>query len=172
MSSSLTFAFQLLADYPHVFAKVREEQDRVRGGDFETDVTLELMDEMVYTQAVVKEVLRYRPPVIMVPYMTTQAFPIAEDYEVPSGSIVIPSFWNSLHDPSVYPDPETFDPERFMPGGNSQNADPKHWLVFGSGPHKCIGQEYVHIHMTAIIGSAVGLMDWRHERTPDSDKIK
>jgi len=172
MSSSVTFGFQFLADYPDVLAKVREEQELIRGGDYESDVQIDQLDKMVYTRAMVKEVLRYRPPVLMVPYMTTKAFPISNDYTVPKGSIVIPSFWNSLHDETVYPDPNTFNPDRFLPGGNSENADPKHWLVFGSGPHKCIGQEYVYMHMTAVLGAAAATMDWTHERTKDSDEIQ
>lgn len=46
----------------------------------------------------------------------------------------------SLHDPEVYPDPEDFIPERWMPGGaNADGGDSKNWLVFGAGAHKCIG---------------------------------
>ena len=172
MSSSVTFGFQLLADYPKVLAKVREEQERIRGGDYESDVHIDQLDAMTYTRAVVKEILRYRPPVLMIPYMATKPFPISEDYTAPKGSIVIPSFWNSLHDPTVYPSPDEFIPERFMPGGNSENADPKHWLVFGAGPHKCIGQEYVYMHMTALLAAAASTLDWDHHKTPESDEIQ
>jgi C-22 sterol desaturase len=94
MSSSITFAFQLLADYPEVLAKIREEQNRVRAGDFESPLSLALLDEMKYTMATVKEVLRYRPPVIMVPYLAKKDFKINDDYTVPKGTMVIPSFWN------------------------------------------------------------------------------
>lgn len=171
-SSSLTFGFQLIADHPEVFKRIREEQDRIRGGDYEHGATLDQIDSMTYTQAVVREILRFRPPVIMVPYLARQDFPLSDDYTAPKGSIVIPSFWNSLHDPSQYPDPDTFNPDRFMPNGNSINADPKNWLVFGSGPHICIGKEYVYLYMTNLLGAAAGMMDWHHERTPESDDIK
>ncbi|GAA5990560.1 hypothetical protein JCM10908_003129 [Rhodotorula pacifica] len=79
----------------------------------------------------------------------------------------------SLHDPEVYPDPEEFLPERFMPGGaNADGGDSKNWLVFGAGAHKCIGQSYVYHHMAATIGTAAGLMDWVHEKTPESEEIQ
>jgi len=144
MSSSLTFGFQLLADYPEVFKKVREEQDRVRGGDNDQQVTLDMLEQMPYTTAVVKEGLRYRPPVIMVPYLTKKAFPLADGYTVPKGTMLIPSFWNSLHDGEVYPDPDEFKPERWLPGGpNEAGTDSKNWLVFGAGAHRCIAQNYV-----------------------------
>ncbi|GAA5959567.1 hypothetical protein JCM21900_003200 [Sporobolomyces salmonicolor] len=174
MSSSITFAFQLLADHPEVLAKIREEQTRVRAGDLESAMSLEWLEQMPYTNAVTKEVLRYRPPVIMVPYLTKKPFPINDEYTVPKGTMLIPSFWNSLHDPAVYPDPEDFVPERFMPGGanHGNDKDAKNWLVFGAGAHKCIGQNYVYMHMSAVIGSAAMLLNWEHERTPESDEIQ
>ncbi|TNY20659.1 cytochrome P450 [Rhodotorula diobovata] len=173
MSSSITFAFQLLADHPEVLAKVREEQTRVRAGDFESPMSLAWLEQMPYTNAVTKEVLRYRPPVIMVPYLTKKPFPINDEYTVPKGTMLIPSFWNSLHDPAVYPEPEEFIPERWMPGGaNADGTDSKNWLVFGAGAHKCIGQNYVYMHMSAVIGSAALFLNWEHEVTPLSEEIE
>jgi C-22 sterol desaturase len=66
MSSAIVYAFQLTADHPEVLAKIREEQYRVRGGDLDRPLTLDLLDEMVYTRATVKEVSRLMPSVIMV----------------------------------------------------------------------------------------------------------
>ncbi|GAA6053718.1 hypothetical protein JCM3770_003182 [Rhodotorula araucariae] len=172
-SSCITWVFQLLADHPEVLAKVREEQMRVRAGDIDSPISLEWLEQMPYTRAVTREVLRYRPPVIMVPYLTKQPFPINDEYTVPKGTMLIPSFWNSLHDPAVYPDPEDFIPERFMPGGaNHGGNDAKNWILFGAGAHRCIAQNYVHLHMSAVIGSAAMLLNWKHERTPESDEIQ
>jgi len=66
MSSGIIYMFQHLADRPEIFAKVREEQDRVRGGDYSKHLTLEMLDEMPYLKAVLKESLRLKPPVTMV----------------------------------------------------------------------------------------------------------
>ena len=66
MSSGLIYGFQHLADHPEILAKIREEQERVRKGDFEKPVTMEMLDESVYLQAFVKETLRVKPPVTMV----------------------------------------------------------------------------------------------------------
>lgn len=173
MSSSITFGFQFLADYPEVFAKVRAEQDQLRGHDRDAPVSLDLLDQMTYTQAVVRETLRYRPPVIMVPYTAKENFPITDGYTVPKGSMVIPSFWNALHDPEVYPRPDEFLPERWLPGGSNYGVDDsRSWLVFGAGAHRCIAQSYVNMHMTATLGTAAMTMDWKHERTAESDEIK
>jgi sterol 22-desaturase len=66
MSSGLIYAFQHFADHPEVLAKVREEQHRVRGGDYNRPMTLEMLDEMPYLRAAIRESLRTKPPVCMV----------------------------------------------------------------------------------------------------------
>jgi len=172
MTSGLIYAFQHMADYPAIAAKVRAEQLEVRGGDLDAPLTLEMMDDMPYLRAFVKETLRLKPPVIMVPYLAKKAFPISDTYTVPKGSIVIPSFWNSLHDEKVYTDPNEFIPERWLPGGQAEHSNPQNYLVFGSGPHKCIAYDYAMMHIGAVIGTASIKMDWTHKLTPDSDKIK
>jgi sterol 22-desaturase len=66
MSSGLIYGFQHLVDHPEILAKIREEQERVRQGDYEKPITLDMYDEMTYLKAFVKESLRVKPPVLMV----------------------------------------------------------------------------------------------------------
>ena len=84
-SSASTWLFQTMAQRPDVLEKVREENLRVRGGDRSKPVTMDMLDEMKYTRGAVKELLRYRPPVLMVPYLAKKAFPITDSYTVPKG---------------------------------------------------------------------------------------
>ncbi len=84
-SSALTFLFQIVADRPDVMSKLREEQIAVRDGDKSMKLSVNLLDKMIYTRAVVKELLRYRPPVLMVPYVAKKSFPVTPDYTVPKG---------------------------------------------------------------------------------------
>jgi sterol 22-desaturase len=84
-TSACTWMFQLMADRPEWLEKVREENLRLRGGDVDAALSMDLLDGMVATKAVVKETLRYRPPVLMVPYIAKKAFPITPDYTVPKG---------------------------------------------------------------------------------------
>ena len=84
-SSACTWLFQIMAQRPDCLDKIREENLRVRNGDRNKQVTMEMLDEMVYTRGAVRELLRYRPPVIMVPYLAKKAFPITDTYTVPKG---------------------------------------------------------------------------------------
>ncbi|KAF5375272.1 hypothetical protein D9758_000083 [Tetrapyrgos nigripes] len=172
MSSGLIYGFQHLVDHPEILAKVREEQERVRQGNFEAPLTLELMDQMPYLQAVVKESLRVKPPVTMVPYKTTKAFPISDHYTVPANSMVIPSFYNALHDADVFPRPDRFDPDRWLDPNSSANTNPKNYLVWGSGPHRCIAVEYASINIALVLATAAVMFDWEHEITPLSNEVE
>ena len=84
-SSAATWLFQTMAQRPDVLDKIREENLRIRGGDRTKAISMEMLDEMVYTKGSVRELLRYRPPVIMVPYVAKKAFPITDTYTVPKG---------------------------------------------------------------------------------------
>ena len=84
-SSASTWLFQLTADRPDVLNKIREENIRLRNGDMYAPLTMELLESMQYTRAVVKETLRYRPPVLMVPYIAKKSFPITDSYTIPKG---------------------------------------------------------------------------------------
>ncbi|KAJ9666819.1 RNA polymerase C-22 sterol desaturase [Coniosporium apollinis] len=169
-SSACTWLFQLMADRPDDLARIREENLRIRNGDRNAPLSMDLLENLTFTRAVVKETLRYRPPVIMVPYIAKKAFPITDTYTVPKGSMVIPTTYLALHDPEAYPNPDAFEPERWISG--TAEAQVKNWLVFGTGPHYCLGQTYAQLNLTAMIGMASMKLDWRHEVTELSEKIK
>ncbi|KAF3937305.1 hypothetical protein ABW19_dt0201976 [Dactylella cylindrospora] len=171
-SSATTWMFQLLADRPEVLAKLRAEQLAVRDGDLFAPTTMELLDKMEYTRAVVKETLRYRPPVLMVPYEVKRDFPVTDSYTVPKGSMVVPTLYPALHDPEVYPDPDNWKPERWTEGDADSDSKKKNWLVFGTGPHYCLGQHYAICNLMFMAAKAAIHLDWTHFPTPDSEKIK
>ena len=169
-SAACTWMFQLMADRPEILDKVREENLRIRNSDRTVPISMDLLDNLPYTRAVVKETLRYRPPVIMVPYMAKRDFPISENITVSKGCMVIPSVWPATHDEEAYPNADSFEPERWISGTAEQH--PKNWLVFGTGPHYCLGQNYATLNLMAMIGKASMEMDWEHTPTPQSEDIK
>ena len=169
-SSASTWLFQIMADRPDLLDKVREENLGLRGGDKNVPFSMDLLESMTYTRAVVKETLRYRPPVIMVPYEVKKDFPVTESYTAKKGSMIIPSIWPATHDPEAYPNPDSFEPERWITGDAEKQS--KNWLVFGTGPHYCIGQHYAQLNLAAMIGKASMELDWVHHPTSISEKIE
>ncbi|KAI1628808.1 cytochrome P450 [Exophiala viscosa] len=169
-SSASTWLFQIMADRPDILDKVREENLRLRGGDRNKPFDMDMLESMVWTRAVVKETLRYRPPVIFVPYVAKKDFPMTETYTLKKGSMVIPAVWPATHDPEAYPDPDNFVPERWITGDADKQV--KNWLVFGTGPHYCLGQTYAQLNLMAMIGKASILLDWVHDPTAISEDIE
>lgn len=84
-SSACTWLFQIMADRPEFLDKIREENLAVRDGDRNKPFDYEMIEKLTFTRAVVKETLRYRPPVIMVPYLAKKDFPITDTYTAPKG---------------------------------------------------------------------------------------
>ncbi|KAK4211684.1 cytochrome P450 61 [Rhypophila decipiens] len=170
-SSAATWLFQIMAQRPDVLDRVRDENLQVRNGDIHAPVNMDQLESMAYTRAVVRELLRYRPPVLMVPYVVKKAFPITPTYTVPKGAMVIPTTYMALRDPEVYENPDEFDPERYYTG-DAEVKGAKNYLVFGTGPHYCLGQQYAQLNLALFVGKASLLLDWKHHPTPQSEEIK
>jgi cytochrome P450 family 6 len=69
-----------------------------------------------------------------------------KDYKVPNSNFVIEKgtmlfvpVQGIQMDPDIFPDPEKFDPERFSPE-NRAKMHQCHWMPFGEGPRKCVGE--------------------------------
>ncbi|KAG6041673.1 hypothetical protein E4U41_002947 [Claviceps citrina] len=170
-SSAATWLFQVMAQRPDVLDRVREENMKVRNGDANAELNMDQLESLAYTRAVVRELLRYRPPVLMVPYLVKKAFPITESYTVPKGSMVVPTTYMALHDPDVYENPDYFDPERYY-SGDAEVKGAKNYLVFGTGPHYCLGQVYAQLNLALFLGKASCQLKWKHHATPASEEIK
>ncbi|KAK3944753.1 cytochrome P450 61 [Diplogelasinospora grovesii] len=170
-SSAATWLFQIMAQRPDVLDRVREENLQVRNGDINAAVNMDQLESMRYTRAVVRELLRYRPPVLMVPYLAKKPLPISDDYTIPKGAMVVATTYMALRDPDVYERPDEFDPERYYTG-DAEVKGAKNYLVFGTGPHYCLGQQYAQLNLALFIGKASLLLDWKHHPTPKSEEIK
>lgn len=84
--------------------------------------------------------------------------------------MVVPTTYLSLHDPEAYPNPDTFNPERWITGDAEKQI--KNWLVFGTGTHVCLGQVYAVNNLMLMIGKASMSLDWKHMITEKSEEIK
>lgn len=85
--------------------------------------------------------------------------------------MVIPTTYMALHDPEVYDNPDYFDPERYY-SGDAEVKGAKNYLVFGTGPHYCLGQVYAQLNLALFVGKASCQLKWTHHATPLSEEIK
>ncbi|KAK1565840.1 cytochrome P450 [Colletotrichum navitas] len=134
VSTISSFVLAMLM-FPDVQKKAQMEIDSVFGPD-----RLPSFDDqprLPYINALVKESLRWFPVVpIGTPHVTdTEIF--YDRYRIPKNSYLLPSIWWFLHDPCVYKDPSSFDPDRFLEPRNEPDPGAH---AFGYGRRICPGR--------------------------------
>ncbi|KAJ6668615.1 hypothetical protein lerEdw1_012097 [Lerista edwardsae] len=135
-AAALSWCIHLLANNPETQIKLHRELDEVFG-DSDRHITMDDLKQLRYLDCVIKEALRLFPSV---PFFARS---LKEDcyirgFKVPKGAdaLIVPY---ALHrDPSSFPEPEEFRPERFFPE-NSAGRHPYAYVPFSAGPRNCIG---------------------------------
>lgn len=135
MVAQLTSFILAMIMFPEVQAKAQEEIDRTIG----TDRLPQLADrgQLPYVEGVVKEVFRwFTVTPLGAPHVMSEDT-IYKDYLIPTGAIILPAVWWFLHDPEVYVNPDSFDPERYLEPRSELDPKP---VVFGYGRRTCPGR--------------------------------
>ncbi|KAF7840462.1 cytochrome P450 710A11-like [Senna tora] len=168
-TSSLLWAVTLLDSHPEVLSKVREEVAGIWSPESNDLITAEQLREMKYTQAVAREVVRFRPPATLVPHIAAVDYPLTESYTIPKGCIVFPSTYESSF--QGFTEADRFDPGRFSEERQEDQIFKRNFLAFGAGAHQCVGQRYALNHLVLFIALFVSLMDFKRHRSDGCDDI-
>jgi len=131
-ASAIQTFFLAMVLYPDCVRKAQEELDVVVGRDRLPNFSDK--HSLPYICAIVKEVLRWYPvlPLAIVHRLTEDD--VFEGMFLPAGSLVIGNAWAILHDESVYKDPGTFNPDRFLKDGElDPDIRPPEVAAFGFG---------------------------------------
>jgi cytochrome P450 len=129
--TALLWTLVLLAQHPRVARQLADELQPLEG----VPPTLERVRELPLLDAVIKESLRLLPPVPMQIRIVQEPGMIG-DYPLPIFSRVVLSPFVTNRDPGLYPDPDSFRPERWA----SINPSVFEYSVFSAGPRVCLGQ--------------------------------
>ncbi|KAJ1558690.1 hypothetical protein HK405_013165 [Cladochytrium tenue] len=116
-------------------------------GDMPPEETLQTLPVL---DAFLKEMLRIQPPIVSVWRRAAADTEIAGS-PVKAGSVLLAMTGPTMLDPALYPDPETFDLARFLPGGPGDAAPTYAFLPFGSGPHMCVGMNLAKMEFKVFI---------------------
>jgi cytochrome P450 len=136
-ANALTWTWYLLSQHPHIAARMHAEIDRAlvgRAPGFDDIPALK------YVEQVFAEAMRLYPPAWGIGRQTKQAFTLG-GYEIAAGSIMLMSPYAMHRDPRFYPEPDRFDPDRWLP--EAAAARPKFaYFPFGGGARLCIGERF------------------------------
>jgi cytochrome P450 len=149
-ATALAWAVERLSRHPDKLARLSEEVG--------TGQTL-------YLDAVVNETLRLRPVISLVARRLTEPVEIG-GWQLPAGVTVAPSIYLVHRRPDVYPDPESFEPERFLENPPGTYT----WIPFGGGVRRCIGGAFAQFEMQAVLAELVKRRQLEPAR-PESERV-
>ena len=138
-ASTLAWAVQLVHRDPAV-------RDRLRAEVAGTADAAALAGRP-YLEAVCLETLRLCP---IAPYIgrdLRRPFAVG-GYELPAGTSLAISIIGIHRRPELYPDPERFDPERFL----GRSYAPSQFLPFGGGARRCVGAALAMLELKLVLG--------------------
>ncbi|GMP72542.1 hypothetical protein CsSME_00030535 [Camellia sinensis var. sinensis] len=138
----LTWALSLLMNNRHVLKKAQEEVDIHIGKERQVDETD--IEKLVYLQGIVKETLRLYPAgPLSGPREFTEDC-IIGGYHVSKGTRLTLNLWKLQRDPTIWPEPSEFRPERFLTSHKHVDVKGQHFelIPFGAGRRVCPGTSF------------------------------
>ena len=158
-ASALTSVFHLLDKNPDVERRMLAEIDEVLGG---RAPTFEELDKLDYTQRVFSETLRLYPPGWILTRRTNAATMLG-GHPLPPGSTILFSPYALHRDPEFFPEPERFDPDRWLP--ERAKTVPRYAMIpFSAGQRKCMGDTFAMNLATVILATLAGRFRLRSRR--------
>jgi cytochrome P450 len=147
-ATGLAWTFQLLCEHPELYARAQAEADSLSGSPTVAD-----LGRLSFCLRAFKEALRLYPPVF--------AFGRCAREDVELGGVAIPR--NTVcvmaplalhHRADLWPEPERFDPERFLPAAEAARHRYA-WLPFGAGPRICIGNHFAMMEAPLVLAEVL-----------------
>lgn len=134
-AATLTWAWYVLSQRPDLEAKLHEELEEVLNGRLPTIDDLPKFD---FLPRFLKETMRVYPPAYVTNRQSVEE-DVVEGYKIPANTQVLINIYGLHHDPQYWANPDTFDPDHFLPEAVAER--PKEaYIPFLMGPRKCIGE--------------------------------
>ncbi|XP_069837669.1 cytochrome P450 4A25-like [Dendropsophus ebraccatus] len=166
-ASGISWIFYCMAKYPEYQEKCREEIREVLGE--RSTVQWEDLGKLPYTTMCIKESIRLYPPVPVVSRKLEEPITFFDGRSLPKGAVVFLNIFCMNRSPSVWDNPEDFDPLRFAP----ENTSKRHshvFIPFSAGSRNCIGQNFAMNEMKVAL--ALTLPRFELSMDPDNEPQK
>ena len=156
-ANALAFTWYLLAQNPDVERRLHQEIDAVLGGRAADRRGLRRSCRIA--RMVLAESMRLYPPAWAVGRRAIEDVEIG-GYTIPKGTVVLFSQYLLHRDARFFPDPDRFDPDRWLP--ERQKGRPKFaYFPFGGGTRVCIGEAFAWMEGILVLATLAGR--WRME---------
>ncbi|XP_054161015.1 cytochrome P450 3A41-like [Oppia nitens] len=167
MFTALGFGLYELAVNPDIQDRLRNEINTTIGGggdgcgdDDNASDTIDVnsLDKLVYLEAFLLEVHRKYPVFYRLSRSVSKDTVLGSTGSTTTTGIMMPK--NQIvnipvhalhHNSSHYPEPELFDPDRFMPENLSSNINPYTYLAYGIGPRQCIAKRFSQMQLKLVL---------------------
>jgi cytochrome P450 len=149
-ATALSWALYWLATRPEVQQRLRQELLEARTSP-DAHPELSTLLKLPYLQAVCNETLRIHP-VGMITFPRRLEAPLTlAGHPLDAGTVVMGCIFLAHRRPEVFPDPEHFDPDRFL----RDSFSPTTFLPFGGGSRRCIGMAFALFEMKVVLSELV-----------------
>jgi cytochrome P450 len=142
---ALAWALEQIVPRADVVKNLTDELRRITGGG---PPRAEQLGQLEYLDAAIRESLRCRTILPFVVRKTKQPF-AAGGREYPPGVLLCPCNHLVHHRPDLYPEPETFRPERFL----ERKYAGHEWFPFGGGNRTCLGMAFALYEMKVVLAT-------------------
>ncbi|KAK4568793.1 hypothetical protein RGQ29_004273, partial [Quercus rubra] len=147
-----------LIRHPEMVKKVQNEVREITGN--KKDITEDDLDKMHYLKAVIKETLRLHPPVpLLTPRKSIQDAKI-HGYDIAAGTQVIINAWTIGKDPTLWDEPEEFQPERFLTSSIDFKGHDFQLIPFGAGRRGCPGISFAITTIELVLANLLRNFEW------------
>ena len=173
-TSSGTAAWALieLMRHPEVMQGVVAELDDLYAdpdGTGAAEISFQALRSIPRLEAVLKETLRLHPPLIILLRVVQEEIELAGHTIVP-GTMVAASPQVSNRIGEDFPEPESFDPGRYLDPRQEDLVNRWTWIPFGAGKHRCVGSAFAMMQLKAIF--SVLLRDYEFEMAQPSEDYR
>ncbi|PPR97192.1 hypothetical protein GOBAR_AA23486 [Gossypium barbadense] len=160
-SSTLEWAMPELLRNPQALLKAKKELVEAIGKGNpveESDINC-----LPYLQAIIKETFRMHPAVpLLLPRRAGSDTNLC-GFKVPKGSQVLVNVWVIGRDPSIWDNPNSFIPDRFLGSEIDVKSRDFTLIPFGAGRRICPGLPLANRMLHLMLGSLINCFDWKLE---------
>ena len=157
-SGTASWALIELMRNPATMAAVVEELDDLYADG--SEVSFQALRSIPRLEAALKETLRLHPPLIILMRVVAEEIELA-GHPIPVGTVVAASPRISNRIAADFPNPDAFDPGRYLDPRQEDLQNRWTWIPFGAGRHRCVGNAFAMMQMKAIF--SVILRDFEFE---------